>query len=458
MIVDNEFDRRTFLRRGAMGAGALWAASLGPFMARRAEGAAIPSPYGPLAPTIDESTGLPLLRLPAGFRYKSYSWTGDVMADDVRCPNLHDGMAVVDAQGNSGRIILVRNHEGAAGTPYLDKRSITYRNDAAGGTTNLIFNTRQGTWEKDWSSLAGTNRNCAGGVTPWGTWITGEETLDAGHGWCFDVGAQNGDPTPLTAMGRFSHEAMMVDPETGYVYETEDATPSGFYKFIPDVPGKLKDGGRLFMLKALNGPANDDFGPLGTAAQIGMTWNVQWVPIGDPEAISMSTVNLGIAQGGAKFRRLEGCWWGTTKGYFLSTNGGPVSEGQVFEYDPVNERLKLIYASLNFNDLDNPDNMTVTPRGGLLLCEDAASGQGNFAAERMVALTLDGNTFTFCENNVELTANLIAIAGKTVAPGNYRNQEFAGACYSPDGKWLFANIQTPGITFAITGPWGSGPL
>ena len=454
MIENNEFDRRTFLRRGAMGAGALWAASFGPYMARRAEGAAIPGPYGPVFPTIDESTGLPLLKLPAGFRYRSYSWTGDMMADEVRCPNLHDGMAVIDAQGNSGRIILVRNHEGGGGTPYVNKRSITYRDDAAGGTTNLIFNLRDGTWEKDWSSLAGTNRNCAGGVTPWGTWITGEETTEAGHGWSFDVGPQNGDPTPLKAMGRFSHEAMMVDHNTGYVYETEDATPSGFYRFVPNVPGKLKEGGDLYMMKALNGPTNNDFGPLGV---IGQTWNVEWVLIGDPEAKAISCVNQGIALGGAKFRRLEGCWWGDTTGYFLSTNGGPVSEGQVFEYDPFNERLKLIYASPTANDLDNPDNITVTPRGGLLLCEDAAGG-ANVAAERLVALTLDGNTFTFAENNIDLSANLIAIAGKTVAPGNYRNNEFAGACYSPDGKWLFVNIQTPGITFAITGPWGSGPL
>lgn len=454
MIVDNEFDRRTFLRRGAMGAGALWAACFGPYMARRAEGAAIASPYGTPIPTMDESTGLQLLKLPPGFRYMSYSWTGDLMADDVRCPNLHDGMAVIDAQGNSGRIILVRNHEGGAGTPYLNKPSITYRNDATGGTTNLIFNIRKGTWEKDWSSLAGTNRNCAGGVTPWGTWITGEETVEAGHGWSFDVGAEKGDPTPLKAMGRFSHEAMMVDPTTGYVYETEDATPSGFYRFVPDVPGKLKEGGRLYMMKVLNGPPNNDFGPLAAGPT---TWPVQWVPINDPEALTVSCVNQGIAQGGARFRRLEGCWWGSTKGYFLSTNGGPVSEGQVFEYDPWNETLKLIYASPTANDLDNPDNITVTPRGGLLLCEDAAGGT-NLPAERMVGLTLDGNTFTFAENNIELTANLIAIAGKTVAPGNYRGQEFAGACYSPDGKWLFVNIQTPGITFAITGPWGSGPL
>ena len=170
--------------------------------------------------------------------------------------------------------------------------------------------------------------------------------------------------------------------------------------------------------------------------------------------MTVSTVNQGIAQGGARFRRLEGCWWGETKGYFLSTNGGPVSEGQVFEYDPVNETLKLIYASPTANDLDNPDNMVVTPRGGLLLCEDG----GAAIPERLVGLTLDGNTFTFAQNNVNLTANQIGIAGKTVAPGNYLGQEFAGACYSPDGKWLFVNIQTPGITFAITGPWGTGPL
>ena len=117
-------------------------------------------------------------RLPDGFRYQSFSWTGDMMADDVRCPNLHDGMAVVDVQGNSGHLVLVRNHEGAAGGPYVEKPSITYADDGAGGTTNLIFDARHGEWKKDWSSLAGTIRNCAGGVTPWGTWISGEETGD----------------------------------------------------------------------------------------------------------------------------------------------------------------------------------------------------------------------------------------------------------------------------------------
>jgi uncharacterized protein len=450
MIQPATLDRRTFIRRGAMGAGALWALSLGDLMGRRAD-AAIPSPYGPVSPKADETTGLYLLQLPDGFRYWSYSWTGDIMADGVACPNLHDGMAVVDQQGSSGRIILVRNHETAGGLPYVDKPSITYAADGAGGTTNLVFNTRGASWEKAWSSLAGTIRNCAGGVTPWGTWITSEETGNAGHGWTFDVGSDNGDPTPLVDLGRFSHEAVMVDPDTGYVYETEDAGDSGLYKFVPHVPAELAQGGELFMLKVQNQPNAN----LGLGYPIGTVWDVEWVPVADPSASTMSTYQQGAALGGARFRRLEGCWWGDRTGFFLSTDGGVVQEGQVFEYDPEAETIKLIYDSPTFADCDNPDNITVTPRGGLILCEDNAGGQGTFAqGERLLGLTLHGEIFTFALNNVVLATAYNA----SVPAGDYRQSEWAGACYSPDGKWLFVNIQTPGITFAITGPWGAGPL
>ena len=303
-------DRRTFLRSGALGAGALWISSLQELSARRAhgeyshgrskkKGGRGPDAYGLPSPKPDETTGLNLLQLPDGFRYWSYSWTGDVMSDGVMCPNLHDGMAVVDEwptkddddrhekfdgryrskhdkggrsgrdrDGNdrwddddrdrSSRLVLVRNHETANGAPYLNRPAITYANDGAGGTTNLLFDARKGKWLEAWSSLAGTVRNCAGAVTPWGTWISQEETVVAGHGWSFEVGATKdcsiGGPTPLHDMGRFSHEASMVDPKTGFVYETEDSGDCGFYRFVPYSRGKLIRGGKLYMMSVKDRP------------------------------------------------------------------------------------------------------------------------------------------------------------------------------------------------------------
>jgi secreted PhoX family phosphatase len=461
-------------------------------MTRRAGAAPLEnSPYGDIFPTADRSTGLPLLKLPRGFRYASFSWTGDVMSDGIACPSLHDGMAVVDQwhpgrrdwdkrsddswdhdlrdgrrgrrhdrddndDRDSGYLILVRNHEPELGAPYLTDPDITYLPDGAGGTTNLIFDSRRGRWLKDWSTLAGTVRNCAGGVTPWGSWITCEETGATGHGWNFEVDAFSGDPTPLKAMGRFSHEALMLDPRTGYVYETEDAgtTTSGFYKFVPNRRGRLRSGGKLYML-AVKGDSTAQLGTSNPA--VGTTWDVEWVLIDDPEAIKMSVFQQGRAKGGAGFSRLEGAWWGDRVGYFLSTNGGSAGEGQVFEYNPRRETLKLIYDSPAGAEVDNPDNITVTPNGSLLLCEDAA-GNTFTEGERLIGLTLKGEAFTFAMNNINLTADQIAAANKKIEPDDYTQSEWAGACFSPDGRWLFVNIQTPGITFAITGPWHRGPL
>ena len=367
------------------------------------------NPYGTPVPTPDLNTGLPLLKLPPGFRYLSYGWNGDRMSDGIRTPTAHDGMAVIDIYGgNPDWLVLVRNHEAGAGAPFVGAPGMTYRTDGAGGTTNLIFDKRRGRFLKSWSSIAGTQTNCAGGVTPWNTWLTCEEVQNTGHGWVFDVGVNGGDPRPITGLGKFRHEACMVDPANWYVYQTEDnGTASGLYRFVPNDRVDLRLGGRLQMLRVTNSPGFDF--SLGYA--LGTTWGIDWVDISDSTAATTTVFTQGRTQGGAGFRRLEGCWWGTNTGYFLATDGGGSNNGQVFELDPLANTVKLIFESPNPEALDNPDNMTVTPRGGILLCEDQASSPnvvvtpGNPAGgvgERLVGLNMDGTSFVFAENNVLL--------------------------------------------------------
>jgi secreted PhoX family phosphatase len=344
---------------------------------------------------------------------------------------------------------LVRNHEIGRGTPFS---SASYDPAAGGGTTTLEFDTHRGELISARDSLSGTLRNCAGGLTPWGTWLTCEETNEfttMPHGYNFEVPADGlGDPEPLRAMGRFSHEAVAIDPATGYVYETEDAgSSSGFYRFIPATAGRLADGGELSMLKV----SGVNLANLGASYAHGTAFDVEWVDIATPDnPLPTSPGNFvwsqGRAQGAATFARLEGCWYGNeARIYIVSTSGG-IGQGQIWEYDPAAEVIRLLFQSPGAAVLNAPDNITVSPRGGLVLCEDG-SGQ-----EFMHGLTIEGEIFPFAQNNVILNGERNGFVG------NYTGAEWAGACYSTDGKWLFANIQSPGITFAITGPWMSGAL
>jgi uncharacterized protein len=413
--------------------------------------------YGRLREAKDEATGLTLLELPEGFRYWSLSWRGDRLADGRITPGAHDGMAAFAAPEE--RIRLVRNHEiaddlGAFGA------APTYDGAASGGTTTVEFDPVRGS-ARAWASLCGTVRNCAGGPTPWGTWLTCEETLEQPrsanrfvkpHGYVFEVPADGaGSPEPLKSLGRFVHEAVAVDPATGIVYLTEDHGTAGFYRFVPATPGMLSAGGKLEML-AVSGRARYD---TRMNQRTGTTFSVHWVPIADPDRAhhlasrgdAQGVSTQGVQQGAAVFARLEGAWYGGGAIYFDATSGGNAGSGQIWEYVPGQELLRLIFESPGPSVLDKPDNLAVSPRGGIAICED-----GNGTVQRLHGMTREGRLFPFIRNRVVLGGQRHGYRG------DFRDREFAGVCFSPDGAWMFFNIQTPGITFAVTGPWEKGKL
>ena len=451
-------DRRTLFRRSAVvAAGAAVAAT--PFDALAARPAAARprkddrarGSYGPLAPVRDSVTGLALLQLPRGFEYVTGSWTNDPMDGGTgKVPDKHDGMAAF--RTSDGLVSLVRNHERSPGTPF---GSPIYNPAGGGGTTTVRFDPDKGEFLDTVPSLSGTVRNCAGGPTPWGTWLTCEETTTTAagvpHGYVFEVPATgSGSPTPYKQMGRFSHEAVAIDPATGIVYETEDAgAHSGFYRFVPRTPGDLAQGGRLQMLRIGSAPYTTNGDDTGTSYG-----TVSWVDIDDPDPDLSSPGNRvydqGRAKGGAQFARLEGAWYSGGTLFFISTSGGPVSQGQVFALDLATQALRVLYASPAAEVLNAPDNMCVSPRGGLVLCED---GSGR---EYVHGLTQGGDIFPFALNDVDLTDGT---AGKAVERRDYTGSEWCGATFEPkNGNWLFVNIQAPGVTFAITGPWRQGAL
>ena len=239
-----------------------------------------------LLPTADQTTGASLLLLPPDFTYKSFSWSLEPTDDGNVVSGLHDGMgAFPSADGRT--VTLVRNHEITL-APLL-AQAPAYDPHCGGGTTTLTFDLEAGQWLSSRVSLAGTYKNCSGGPTPWGSWLTCEETLAdpsthavaRRHGYVFEVPADGiGDPKPLTALGRFKHEAAAVDPSTGIVYLTEDERRAGLYRFVPASasPGAatLRGPGRLQML-AIEGRSNYT-----GRWRVGGTLPTAWVDIDDP--------------------------------------------------------------------------------------------------------------------------------------------------------------------------------
>jgi secreted PhoX family phosphatase len=454
--------RRDLLRTSAAGAGALALGNVGAlFTAPGASMAAVVGGYGRILP---DKAGL--LDLPKGFRYRIVSEVGVPMASGAGVPDAFDGTGTY--AGPNGTTLLVRNHEqGTSGTPkVVGPANITYDPGAAGGTTNLEVD-GNGVLLDEYVSLAGTMVNCAGGVTPWGTWLTCEETeakaggaLTKDHGFVFEVDPfgnnRNKNPFPLMAMGRFAHEAVAVDPRNSTAYLTEDAgNPNGLlYRFVPTVKtaryGNYRRGGTLTaMLCTDGGQVVTDLSPYSTP---GKRLAVQWVPVADPLAAAVSTrkqfqwsgdpSNVGGPV--TRSRKFEGAWWGNGRAYvvtsFARLSDGSLAEhdGQVWSYDPLTSSLRLeLRMAVNRTPTgggrdkpDGPDNICVNPYGGLMLAED---GEG---VQHLLTVSPDGVPSVFARNARD-------------------DGEFTGVCFSPDGRWMFASIQRPGITFAITGPFAN---
>ena len=478
-------ERRTLLKTTA------GAAVGGPFaglVAMPAGAHHAPNPAA-LVPLPDQRDGEVRLHLPKGFRYRSFHDTESpvTLTDGTALPGRHDGMAAFDGPRRS--VLLVRNHEvNNPGAPFGP--GTPYDSMAQGGTTTIQV-TPTGRVIRAFTSLNGTMMNCSGGPMPWGSWVTCEETVngpDVGadftttpntplqkpHGYVFEVpvshlpGRGQSDRKPITHAGRFAHEAVSFDPRRGHLYLTEDnfAFPSGFYRYEPPRHkhgsrhrGGLVDGGRLFALAVKDHPNIDLSQRLGA----GTRFRVHWVEIDEPYtthpmAGGLPTVinddaikhvgSQGWAKGSAFFSRLEGCTYDHGTVYFCSTQGGGDPEdpdistprptgygkgfGQIWAYRIGARVLELVYESPGPDVLDFPDNVTVSKRDTLVLCEDST----DFNYLRL--LSKQGVLRDFAVNQME---------GRT-------GDEFAGATFSRSGDTLYVNIQaSSGLSFAIWGPW-----
>lgn len=409
-----------------------------------------------------------ILDLPCGFSYKIISRMGQTMDDGLLVPGAPDGMAAFE--GPFGFTVLIRNHELEPDNtgPWGEKRELVSKADASrlfdtghaktqgsGGTTTLVYDTKRQRVVREFLSIGGTMRNCAGGPTPWNSWITCEETVvrrgeqekyvtEKDHGYNFEVPANSkmelADPIPLSSMGRFNHEAVAVDPESGVVFQTEDRDDGLIYRFLPGQRGKLAHGGQLQALKVLDQPCCDarNWGK-GDTIHVGQKLAVDWIDMDEVDSPDDDLRHRGFESGAARFARGEGMWYGRGAVYFACTSGGEKKVGQIWRYTPSPDEgngrekeargsLELFVESGDAKLLENADNLTVAPWGDLIVCEDR-SGQ----VVRVLGVTAQGQLYTFAHSHMRT--------------------EFAGVTFSPDGSTLFVNIQGEGMTFAITGPW-----
>ena len=401
-----------------------------------------------------------ILDLASGFSYRIISEYGDQMSDGFTVPDRADGMGCFAISEDV--VALVRNHEmnidnfDTSGLA-ADREIATYgRHENGtplpGGTTTIHYNMKTGERVREFRSLVGTVRNCSGGITPWGSWLTCEETMaragdgvQQDHGWVFEVSASETglqSPKPLKAMGRFNHEAAAIDRPSGVVYLTEDRNDGLLYRFIPSERDNLAKGGKLQALAFADPDHSHDTRNWGQVTlPVREKRPVTWIDLDNVESPEDDLRLRGAAKGAAIFARGEGIHEGNGEQYFCCTSGGLAEFGQVMRYIPSpyegTDReaeepgtLDLFYESPGESDYNYGDNITVAPQGYLIVCEDQ---------------------YTDPVNNF---LRIITPSGISIPLARLHLQtELAGACFSPDGSTLFVNIYGPTKTLAIKGPW-----
>jgi secreted PhoX family phosphatase len=383
-----------------------------------------------------------VIDLPPRFQYRLLSEEGSRLSSGAPVPGHQDGMGAIPGKG--GTTVLVRNHERASGHPGRQGQAVVGRRPfeagELGGTTAIVVGPDRRKVE-DYVTSSGTRTNCAGGRTPWGTWLTCEEDRSDGHGYVFEVIPDEREGalsrSPITDMGHFSHEAVAMDPRTGVVYLTEDdlagrrssgeagetVMRSFLYRYLPvdpsRKPGALQRGGRLQALAIEQSPSVD-----GRSFRTGKRLGVVWRDV-DP----VRAHDDAERKGAARFKRLEGASLAHGALWFDDTAGGDRGLGQVYRYRPATGTLELFFEGTERSEMRSPDNVVLTPWGDLWFAEDSVGG-GN----RVMGITPQRSVYVFARNRVSESG-------------------LAGLCFSPDGRTLFVNIYSPGKTLAIWGPF-----